>query len=397
MLTPALSDFTPRLHQLDELLRATAGYWQPQPFKGDPAWVAVQPQLAEWLLELQDDEVAALMADGAQLRQLLIRFVPALGELDLLVTVPAAELPPPVSLTPHLQWAIPGRKWAQIEAFARAAGEVAHPLLEWCGGKGHLGRLLAVQAQQPVTTFEYNSVLCGNGEQLAKRARVAQTFHVVDVLGPVAGDLLQGKHAVALHACGELHRRLLRLAVEEQMPAFDIVPCCYHLGGEEDYRPFSEGVALQLSRDDLRLAVTQTATAAPREVVARNQEMAWKLGFDQLRRDLSEDVYCPIKSINKQWLKLDFAGFCQQLAGREGLQLPAGIDWAAYEQQGWQRQQRVMRLNLLRAAFARPLELWLVLDMAVWLQGQGYEVAVKEFCGAELTPRNLMLSARRRS
>jgi hypothetical protein len=44
-------------------------------------------------------------------------------------------------------WEIPGRKQQQIEAFAAAARPAAMPVLDWCGGKGHLGRLLALQWQ----------------------------------------------------------------------------------------------------------------------------------------------------------------------------------------------------------------------------------------------------------
>lgn len=226
--------------------------------------------------------------------------------------------------------------------------------------------------------------------QLAQRGRVAQQFHVLDVLGPTSTGFLKGRHAVALHACGELHRHRLRQAVAQKMAAIEVVPCCYHLGVADEYLPFSGNCALRPRRDDLRLAVTQTMTAAPREVERRNQEMAWKLGFDSLRRDLAEDVYRPIKPINKQWLKLGFAGFCHVLAMREELALPEHVDWLAYEQLGWQRQRRVMRLNLVRLAFARAL----VLDMAAWLEGQAYTVGLACFCDSKLTPRNVMLSAR---
>jgi len=43
--------------------------------------------------------------------------------------------------------------------------------------------------------------------------------------------------------------------------------------------------------------------------------------------------------------------------------------------------------------FRRPLELWLVLDVAMYLQEQGYQVSLSELCAPELTPRNLLLQA----
>ena len=50
-------------------------------------------------------------------------------------------------------------------------------------------------------------------------------------------------------------------------------------------------------------------------------------------------------------------------------------------------------LELVRHLFRRPLELWLVLDYAVFLEEQGYRVRLGTFCDRQLTPRNLMLDA----
>ena len=52
-------------------------------------------------------------------------------------------------------------------------------------------------------------------------------------------------------------------------------------------------------------------------------------------------------------------------------------------------------LELVRGLFRRPLELWLVLDRALFLSERGYEVQLGEFCDSHLTPRNLLLLAQR--
>jgi hypothetical protein len=175
------------------------------------------------------------------------------------------------------------------------------------------------------------------------------------------------------------------------------VPCCYHLGSGERYRPFTQHAQLSLTRDDLRLAVTGHATASQRELRQRDREMAWKLGFIELRKDLQgNDEYRDLRPVDKQWLKLGFEGFCRALATRESLDLPSVGDWQGYESLAWQRQREVMRLSLPRHAVRRALELWLVLDMALALQQAGYEVGVQTFCPGHVSPRNILLSARRR-
>ncbi|MNG29795.1 hypothetical protein D3C84_1152830 [compost metagenome] len=52
-------------------------------------------------------------------------------------------------------------------------------------------------------------------------------------------------------------------------------------------------------------------------------------------------------------------------------------------------------LELLRNLFRRPLELWLVLDRALFLEEQGYRVRPGLFCDYPLTPRNLLILAER--
>lgn len=388
-----------KLLQLDAMLSRCDWLWRPQPFKQRrPGWCERLPQLCDELLGFDDEQLAVLSRDSDALCALLQRHIPALAELFQLSQLPECTLSPLKELGPHFHSGIPGRKWRQIERFAAALGPVRQPLLEWCGGKGHLGRLLAAQWQVPVVTVERDQELCVQGGRYAKRAGVAQRFFRVDALSAEARQGLGGHHAVALHACGELHRTLLRGALSSELAAFDIVPCCYYMGAEAHYHPFTEGLTLQLSRDDLRLAVTETVTAAGREVAKRDREMAWKLGYDALRRDAcGVEGYLPIKPIPKSWLNLDFEGFCRELAAREARTLPPGIDWARFKALGWQRQHEVMRLSLVRAAFRRALEMWLLLDMATYIEEHGYEVSLGTFCDRELTPRNILLSARRKA
>ena len=385
-----------QLLDLDAFLNQYAWLWREQPFKiCRPSWCGQLPELTQALLSLADSEVSRLERDPAALLSFLQPYLPELEQLEELCGLPLIPSPATGLNEARFGWEVPGRKRQQIEAFSQAISTMQSPVLEWCGGKGHLGRSLALLWQQPVETVEWDPALCEEGRRLSARAKVQQVFHVEDALAEATLRHSQDKHVVALHACGDLHRRLVHAAGKERLKALDFAPCCYHLGRENHYQPFNKELQLQLSRDDLRLSVTNSDTAPAAQLRLRDQEMAWKLGYECLRQGLQPDVpYQNIKPINKAWLKLTFAQFCAQLAAREGLDLSDKIDWAALEQQGWQRQCEVMRLNLLRFVFRRALEVWLVLDMASWLQQQGYTVTVQEFCTRAVTPRNIVISVR---
>ncbi len=382
-----------RLERLDALLPAFRELWHPQPFREPrPAWCADFPELAGELLALDDAAAEHLNDDATAALALLGRHRPEVAELAVLAELPMrTAAPAPDGLAACWAWEIPGRKQRQIEAFAAAAPVTGRPVLDWCGGKGHLGRLLALHWQTPVTTLEIDPALCAAGEALAERQALAHEFLVADAL---TADIPAGRHAVALHACGELHRRLVEGAADAGLAGLDVAPCCYHRGIADAYRPLSGPLRTELSRDDTRLAVTETVTASPRLARQRDREMAWKLAFAEWQRQ-TLGAYRNFRPVPAAWFRAAFPEFLAAMAARAGLPLPSAAQADACEAAGWRRQREVIRLSIVRHAFRRSLEVWLALDLAVHLENRGYAVQLGRFCPRQLTPRNLLLSARR--
>ena len=384
-----------RQQQLDALLPRFQALWHPQPFRElRPAWCERWPALTAALLALDDDAASALNADSLAALATLARHLPEVAELLPLLDLSLRNPPPAKGDGERWAWEIPGRKRAQIEAFAAAACSDGQPVLDWCGGKGHLGRFLAHQWQVPVRTLDIDTALCRAGERLAQRIGVPQEFISADAL---ATDLpsAAGHHAVALHACGELHRRLIRRGVEAGITRFDVAPCCYHLHLGDAYRPQAALSSLLLTADDVRLAVTETVTAGTRERRLRDRAMAFKLAFAAWRQQVSSCAYRSFKPVPETWMRGNFADFMALMCHREGIAPPGEGDLERYERRGVERQREVFRLSIVRHAFRRAIEVWLAGDLAVSLEERGYAAELGVFCARELTPRNLLISARR--
>lgn len=389
-----------RFQRLDQFLTEHRAFWQIQPFHHrQMPWSGQLADLSRWLEGLDDQQLDQLNNDPAALAAALS---PWLTEATGALSLTAFEELSSIDFSWDERWSyqIPGRKWEQILAFTRHVPAVESPLLEWCAGKGHLGRLLAQVRQQPVTGLEIDPALCRAGEVLASRCGSQARLVPQDVLAPEAQRHLgPDTHAVALHACGDLHGRLLELAAASGVQALSISPCCYHRTSVTRYVPFSRGgsqSALSLSRQDLALAVQETVTAGRRVRTLRDIEIAWRLGFDELQRELrGEDQYLPVPTVPKSLLAGDFAGFCAWAADVKGIELPPDLPYESFGQAGYDRVRRTRRIELVVQLFRRPLETWLVLDRALYLQEQGYGVEVGTFCPRRLTPRNLMIRARR--
>ena len=383
---------------LDHWLADLVPIWTPSPFcEARPAWCRTHPALAEALLSLDDPTLAVLSADDDAARAFLLPYLPALAEVPALIDLPAREAAPaPVSHV-HSAWQfIPGRKAAQIDAFATAVGKPQAPLVEWCAGKGHLGRRFLMSWGGEARALERNAVLCHEGEALSARAGLQQRFAVADVLAPEAAASLAGAHAIALHACGDLHRRLIDLAGPAGARALDVAPCCYPLGADDLYRPRGGSSALKLDRNALRLAVTETVTASPRLAAESERLSAWKFAFIALREAHAPGTpYRTFKPVPAAWAGHGFVFFLQSLAAREQLPLDLGLDFAAAEAAGWARHRAARRLQLPRQACRRAIEIWLLHDLALALENAGFEAELHRFCPRTLTPRNVIVSARR--
>jgi len=393
------SQLAERFGHLDAFLLRHRPLWQPRPFIHHRlAWETDHPELAHWLRgrSLEAAEAAhnhpADLSAPAPFPQLAAQAT-ALTHVDELPHSPRPQTDTRQSVD------VPGRKWLQIQAFGEALTFTKAPRhwLDWCAGKGHLGRQLAT-AGGALTCLEWNPALVAAGHLLSQRLDIDAKHLQQDVMGDAAAAWLGPTVTpVALHACGDLHVRLIDLSITQRCRQLAIAPCCYNRIQTDRYQPLSQLAArsmLALSRDDLGLPLSETVTAGARERRQRDHSMAWRLAFDLLQRDLrGDDSYLPTPSLPTSWLKKSFEHYCRDLAAMKSLPEPPALDWGRLEQRGWQRLAEVRNLELLRGLFRRPLELWLLLDRALLLAENGYRVKLGTFCPSELTPRNLMLLA----
>lgn len=414
--------YSQQFSKLNQLLEKSAALWQVRAFEVIALpWAQDFPQLAAAVWMLADDELDGLDAEQSllvkALSPVLSLDLKALGQdwdLSLLTnSIAAADKMLVVDETQvnglsiddeaHFSAHIKGRKWQQITAFVQHLPQLNLPVLEWCAGKGHLGRLIAKARGAEVVSLEWQAPLCEAGQAFADRWHLSQTFVCADAFtidadtNPFTGQ----QQVVALHACGDLHVRLLTLAAEAGTQALAISPCCYHLIQASHYQPLSnlaQQSSLKLSRHDLQLPLQQSVIANPKQQALRHQEIAWRLGFDALQRECRQiDEYLPLPSLKQSQLSGSFTDFCLWAAQMKAVNLAKNRDFEAWLEIGRQRQQLTRRIDLVAHLFRSVLEQWLILDRACFLQEQGYGVCVGEFCANSVTPRNSLILAQKMS
>ncbi|GAB0077101.1 hypothetical protein TOC8171_25030 [Pseudomonas syringae] len=134
---------------LDSFLFAHQALWRPKPFTHlHLPWEDTYPQLSHWLRHRTLAQAEAAHNHPQHL-DAPFPFTQLAAEAVALSHV--AELPafPLAPVNARMNVDVPGRKWQQIEAFAAhldMRDSTTH-WLDWCAGKGHLGRRLTARGQ----------------------------------------------------------------------------------------------------------------------------------------------------------------------------------------------------------------------------------------------------------
>lgn len=392
---------------ISKILKSYQAYWRQDPFiqvvNGQSDWHSVNPALYQWVTCLTPEVISWYKQHPAALLNKLNHYLPLLQQLDALCQISSLDTQSE-TLSDHLAAGIPGRKRQQIEALGSAclhmhAGE---QWLEWCSGKGYLGRLLAANSGQRVTSFEYQSALCEAGQQDADKLCLPMRFVQGDAFEPSAEQVFErSQHAVALHACGDLHTTMVGYAVKHQLSAISFSPCCYHLIAGSHYTPMSNLAQkhdLHLNRQELRIPLQATVTGGERVKRHRQLEMTFRLSFDILcQQEGIAESYMSVPSIKKSALSEGFAAFCYWAASKKALNLDhiSQKQFETYLKMGEQRYWLMEALSLVQDVFRRPLEVWLALDKGFYLLEHDYEVSMTTFCHPSVTPRNLLIQAKK--
>ena len=298
---------------------------------------------------------------------------------------------------------VSARKWRQVEYFASAVMGLLPPgvlqVVDWCAGKGCLGRTVSYLSGLPALLLERREALCAQALDAARRAGACCSFAPLDVYDDNAG-LLLGEDAavVGLHACGSLTDELIERCVSRRIRSLAVSSCCYNkLHEGELYRPLSRRGAsspLALDRHSLRLACQDEWAASPRERDSRRREVAWRLGLDLLvRKGMPADRYRTQGALPRRYFDLPFGEFCRRVGRECSFELPGRWSEHFAEKRGRERARQVRGFGLFRSIFRRPLELWITLERALFIQERGRAARVGVFCPPSVTPRNLLISS----
>lgn len=400
----AYSSDTNQFHALSSFLEEHQGLWKERPFVHEHlSWESDYPEVSAWLRALPESSLDAIESDPFQLRGGPLAFQKWAQTSVELTQLPSLHAEETDSLSTSWRKGVPGRKTAQIDAFIgslRASDAPFHgEWVEWCSGKGHLGRAMLAAGVENMHSLERNPKLTEMGEKGSVPEHQTHTFHTLDVFSPETLPLLMNKDgALALHACGSLTDRLFEVGTSANTRFIAASPCCYHAMETGKYtpksRPGKETRDFDLTSARLRLLTAEVVVARPSSRKHRIQEMAWRLSLDKrIREEMGVKEYIPQGRFPSSIFQTTLGDFMTHASRAMDIPLSpiSSSSLQTLEEWGYSRAKYVRGLATVRALFRRPLETWLNLDRTLYLQEQGRASRLTLFCSRELTPRNQII------
>lgn len=357
---------------------------------------------AEPLLSLSDAELADLEVAGCE-GMLPTRFPAALINLQTTARR-LCDVPPLVSVAPtarRLRRLETPRKRAQVEALT----EITMPLVraatrvvEVGSGHGHLAREVAARSDRLVVGLERDAAISSKARQLPHWDRLS--FREVDVLQHGLA-LAEGDCALGLHACGELGDALV-VGVVERAQSLALVGCCLQKQRADLRIPLVDRYT-ELPHVTLPKSLLGLSNFTPREQgveASREENIAARERRHALHALLSAHAGplrfgAEMDGLNRRAAHDDLTSMVCRAFGRRGLPLPSSSAIADAAARAKSLHDQMRRLTLPRILLGRVLEMFVLVDRALYLERAGFEVTIGTAFPREVSARNLTILARR--
>ncbi len=211
---------------------------------------------------------------------------------------------------------------------------------------------------------------------------------------------------VGLHTCGKLALDMIKISASKKVPALINFGCCYHtLDENSDLQNLS---AFARHNDPLFLNKFALTLACRAHKKMSEKDYDFKILVKRYRyaiHILLHDSYGipDMLGLGNSQAKLyasPFSDYAREQFKRIDLPLRHSDEELNQFFNDPNLQLLIKEMlagGLIRNALGRALELYLLLDRAIYLDEQGYEVMVSEFFDEEISPRNIGLSAQLKS
>lgn len=281
-------------------------------------------------------------------------------------------------------------------------------VLDIGGGIGLLAQTLNNYLGLKVTTLDMDPVLQKTGKDRHdfnaknpankvsyKNIKIDENTSFTELLTPAT-------FPVGLHTCGKLALDLIRISSQKKVHALLSFGCCYHIMKNS---PEHQNISCFAQENDplwMNQFALTLACRAHRKMDDKNYVLKLKVKhFRYAMHILLHDHYdlkelVSLGNSNPKLYDQSFADYALEQFKRIKI-IPKHSEEELNQFFSNPELQelidKMLTAGIIRNAMGRLLEIYLLLDRAIYLEEQGYQVDLEEFFNEELSPRNIGITA----
>jgi hypothetical protein len=276
------------------------------------------------------------------------------------------------------------------------------------GGIGYLAQSIANYYFYPVTSIDMDPVLQNTGRlRNLKNQRKGSTLvnylqEKLDLGNEKLIPLFNNKTiSLGLHTCGELANTHLEMAIKGQSGALINLGCCYYKLSKNNTYNISQFAQtnqnLKLNMYALTLATLAHKQMGHWDFQFKNMVKNYRYAFHMyLFHEKGITDFLSVGNSSQRYYEGDFASYAKEQMKRLNIEHTDSDESLNNFFQDPTRTRLIRRMilaGILRGIYGRPLELYLLIDRALYLEENGYTAKLVPYFDEELSPRNIGIQA----
>lgn len=402
-----------RFLQIRDFLKPYQEIWQneimlmyPNPLDAfPPEWIDDLHRFQDKkdIIRLEKKDVFGLIQDPS-----LIEFYQKIKGLSAL---PAARTYPPMPEDPQTWLFITPKKQHEIRHLAPHINHLYQTkkidqVVDIGGGIGLLAQTLSGQYQLKVASLDMDPVMQNTGKvRYGKKPKHPENqVQYLNVKVQDSGEFPELMSAnvmpIGLHTCGKLALDIITVSSSKKVPVLVNFGCCYH---KLDEAPGHQNISLFANaHEPLWLSQFALTLACRAHNRMNEEEYDFKIKVKHFRYAIHILLYenygitelVTLGNSSPKLYDMTFADYVLDQFKRISLEPKHSFEELnAFFEKIKTLVEKMQTAGLIRDAFGRVLETYLLLDRAIYLEEQGYQVEVEEFFDEELSPRNIGITA----
>ncbi len=268
------------------------------------------------------------------------------------------------------------------------AREDLSKIIDVGSGKGHMSKVLLYDTDGSSECIDCDPKLQSSGAQLIKKQTpelatkisFREEFFTKDSVIKDRSSLILG-----LHCCGDLSVELIRSHITscEKLLNFG---CCYHKSKEFNLSGLALSSPIPFSFHALNLATRSNRTLNNTSFDRRQSVKLYRYILHMILKDELNEEFKTLGNAHHSEYYSDFTAYCKKYAPQTK---KLDVDSLHKKYLKSDRLKDYLVAEVIRSPLGRLVELYIILDRALFLKENGHDVKVCSFFDPELSPRNI--------